>query len=294
LCCTSSLLSITISPCAKWNATGITVAGTGIQGNDVNQLNYPQGIFIHEKLKRLYVCDTMNNRIQVFPLDRSTMTGLTIVSQLKIYYKIYVDDDNDDFPTIYLAVYDGNRVEKWMKGVTDGIQIGTYCLGCTGVWVDNDKNVYMSEHDRHCILKWSPVTNTTTVMAGESGIKDSRADHLNEPQGIVIGKTSGAVYVADLLNHRIQKWPKNALEGVTVAGSSEGYPGSDNSSLNRPFGLRVDEETNIVYIADLMNNRIQRWKHGETEGDTIAGDNGMFIVSYRFFPHRRKKFSAIK
>ncbi|CAF1025405.1 unnamed protein product [Rotaria sordida] len=282
LCSTSCLLSINISPCAKWNTAGITIAGNGSLGIGANQLNYPQGIFIHDKIKRLYVSDTMNHRIQVFPLDQSTRTGLTVVSELKTYYKIYVDDDDDVFPTIYAAVNSDNGVEKWTKGATNGVRVGSHCLSCTGVWLDKDKNVYMSEEERHCILKWSPLTNTTTIVAGESRVSGPYADELNQPQGIFVDKTTSALYIADLLNHRIQKWPKNALEGVTVAGSSDGKPGSDNASLDRPYGLRVDEETKIVYVVDLMNNRIQRWKHGETEGDTIAGGNGEGNKSNQF------------
>ncbi|CAF4133989.1 unnamed protein product [Rotaria sordida] len=91
-----------------------------------------------------------------------------------------------------------------------------------------------------------------------------------------------ALYIADLLNRRIQNWPKNALEGVTGASSNDGEPGSNNASLDRPYGLRVDKKTKIVYVVNLMNNKIQRWKHGETEGDTIAGGNGMFIISFIF------------
>jgi DNA-binding beta-propeller fold protein YncE len=278
LCCTSSLLSISISPCAKWNETGITIAGTGVSGSDLRQLSYPQGIFIHDKTKYLYVSDSYNNRIQLFQLDQSTTIGVTLLSQLSQGYKIYLDDLDDDFPTIYIAMNGANRVEKWVKGAIHGIQVGDQCLGCTGVWLDKEKNVYMAEHDKHRILKWSPITNITTIVAGETGKKGPRADHLNEPQGIFVDKTTDALYIADLVNHRIQKWSKDAKEGVTVAGSSEGDPGSDAKSLDRPYGLRVDEETKTVYVVDLLNNRIQRWKNGANEGETIAGGNGMYII----------------
>ena len=277
LCCVSSLLSISISPCAKWNTTGKTIAGTGVSGNRPTQLSYPQGIFIHDKSQFLYVSDSYNNRIQVFPLDQSKKEGFTLLSNLKQNYKIYLDDDDNDSdsPTIYIAMNTANRVEKWVKGATKGIPIGDPCRTCTGVWLDKEKNVYMSEHDKHRILQWSPTTNITTTVAGETNKKSSRADHLNEPQGIFVDKTTNALYIADLINHRIQKWEKNAKVGVTVAGSSDGDPGSDAKTLDRPYGLRVDEETKTVYVVDLMNNRIQRWKNGATEGETIAGGNGM-------------------
>ncbi|CAF0749152.1 unnamed protein product [Rotaria sordida] len=283
LYCIPSLISISISPCAIWNTTGITIAGTGISGASPQQLSYPQGIFIHDRKKRLYVSDTFNNRIQLFPLDQSTTTGITLLSRLSHGYKIYVDDDNDDFPTIYIAMNGANRVEKWIQGATHGIQIGDQCRGCTGVWLDKEKNIYMSEHDRHRILKWSPKTNMTTMVAGETDKKGPRSDHLNEPQGIFIDTTTEALYIADLINHRIQKWLKDGKEGVTVAGSSDGDPGSDAKSLDRPYGLRVDEETKTVYVVDLLNNRIQRWRNGAIEGETIAGGNGQGNESNQFF-----------
>ncbi|CAF3435248.1 unnamed protein product [Rotaria sp. Silwood1] len=231
-----------ISPCAIWNTTGLTIAGSGVSGSSPRQLSYPQGIFIHDKKKLLYVSDSFNNRIQTFPLDQSTTTG-----------------------------------------AKHGIQIGNECRGCTGVWLDKEKNVYMSEHDRHRTLKWSPITNVTTIVAGETDKKGPRSDHLNEPQGIFVDITTEALYIADLINHRIQKWPKGAKEGVTVAGSSDGDPGSDAKSLDRPYGLRVDEETKTVYVVDLLNNRIQRWKNAATEGETIAGGNGQGNASNQFF-----------
>ncbi|CAF1154893.1 unnamed protein product [Adineta steineri] len=280
--CISSVISIRISPCAKWNTTAITIAGNGIEGDTPTQLSYPQGIFIHDKTKRLFVSDSFNNRIQTFPLDRSTTTGTTIISRISHGFKIYLDDDDTDFPTVYIAMNGANRVEKWIKDATHGIIIGDECRGCTGVWLDKEKNVYMTEHDRSRILKWSPVTDLTTVVAGETDKSGPRADHLKEPQGIFVDKTTNDLYIADLTNHRIQKWLKDAKEGITVAGSSDGDPGSDAKSLDRPYGLRVDEETKTLYIVDLLNNRIQRWKHGAIEGETIAGNNGEGSESTQF------------
>ncbi len=47
-----SLSSISISSCATWDTNGLTIAENGRQRKDVNELNYPQGILIHKKLKR--------------------------------------------------------------------------------------------------------------------------------------------------------------------------------------------------------------------------------------------------
>jgi DNA-binding beta-propeller fold protein YncE len=128
----------------------------------------------------------------------------------------------------------------------------------------------MTEHNRNRVLKWSPVTNITTIVAGETDKKGPGANHRNEPQGIFVDKTTKTLYIADLVNHRIQQWTQDAKVGLTIARSRDGEPGSDAKSLNRPYGLRVDEITKTLYVIDLLNNQIQRWKNGATERETIA------------------------
>jgi hypothetical protein len=83
----------------------------------------------------------------------------------------------------------------------------------------------MSEHNTHRTLKQSVATDST-------------------------------ITVADVMNHRVQKWSKDAKVGVTVAGSSDGNQGSDALALNKPYGLRVDEDIETVYAVDLLNNQI--------------------------------------
>ncbi|CAF1402946.1 unnamed protein product [Rotaria sordida] len=268
-------VSVKISPCAKWNTNGVTIAGSGIAGNFSTQLALPHGIFIDKKTNTLYVADFGNKRIQQFPLNRPSTDGITAVSNVVDPNRIYVDDDDDDTgPTIYIAVFIGNRVEKWTKGATRGVQIGDECRSCSGVSVDREKNVYMSESDRHRVLKWSPRTNTTIIVAGKTDDRGSSSEQLSDPEAIYIDQTSGTLYVADSRNNRVQKWTKDSREGVTVAGSKTDSPGTDDGSLDDPGGVWVDEETNIVYVADTLNNRVVRWLPDSSKGDTIAGGFG--------------------
>lgn len=254
------------------------MAGSTIAENSSAALNLPNGIFIHRKTNTLYVADFGNARVQMFPLNQPSAGGTTAVFNVVDPNKIYVDDDSSG-PTIYIAVFIGNRVEKWTKGAMNGIHIGNECRSCSGVSVDREKNVYMSESDRHRVLKWSPQTNTTIVVAGKTDDRGTSNEHLNNPQGIYLDRISGAFYVADSHNNRIQKWTKNSQEGVTVAGSKSDSPGADAESLADPTSVWVDEETNIVYVADTLNNRIERWLPNASTGDTIAGGFGMHMLT---------------
>ncbi|CAF3651379.1 unnamed protein product [Rotaria socialis] len=257
--------SIKISPCAKWNKSGIVVAGNG--GTE------PEAIFIHKKTNILYVADLGNERIQMFSLNKLPAMGTTVIFNIPYPTKIYVDDDING-QTIYVSLEGEHCVKKWTQGATHGVKVGGECLYCSSVWVDKEKNVYMASAAKHCVFKWSPRTNITTTVAGREYYAGSTSDNLNSPEGIYFDETSGTVYVADYANNRIQKWLKNAPNGTTVAGLSTSAAGSDAESLSRPTAVWVDDDTHVVYVADSSNERIQRWLYNAPMGDTIAGGLG--------------------
>lgn len=70
--------------------------------------------------------------------------------------------------------------------------------------MDKEKNVYMAESKRFRVLKWSPRTNTSTVVAGRTDVNGSTADRLSLPDGISVDEINGAVYVPEYNNNRIQ------------------------------------------------------------------------------------------
>jgi DNA-binding beta-propeller fold protein YncE len=80
-----------ISPCAKWNTTGVTVAGTSQADNSSFQISGAKGIFIHRETNALYVADFGNNRVQMFsPIGSSTMS-VTVASGVESMLMRIVD-----------------------------------------------------------------------------------------------------------------------------------------------------------------------------------------------------------
>lgn len=192
-------------------------------------------------------------------LNRSSSSPMTTLFRVVDPSKIYVDADDLHEPTIYVSIFIGNRVEKWANGASVGVQIGDECRSCFGVTLDREKNVYMSESDRHRVVKWSPKTNLTTVVAGETDQRGTDDGYLSEPDGIFFDRKSETLYVSDSRNNRIQKWKKDATTGVKVAGSKSSAPGEDEGSLDDPNSVWVNEQSEVVHVADTMNNRINRW-----------------------------------
>ncbi|CAF4513538.1 unnamed protein product, partial [Rotaria sp. Silwood2] len=54
--------STNIHPNARWQQNGITVAGGNRQGNGINQLSYPLGLYVDDD-QTVYVADESNHRI---------------------------------------------------------------------------------------------------------------------------------------------------------------------------------------------------------------------------------------
>ena len=84
---------------------------------------------------------------------------------------------------------------------------------------------------------------------------------------------SGNVYVADTVNHRIQKF----TSGGTYL-TQWGTYGSGNGQFLNPQGIAVDGSGN-VYVADTMNRRIQKFTSGGTyltQWGTLGTGNGQF------------------
>jgi DNA-binding beta-propeller fold protein YncE len=284
-----------VSPCAKWSRTGITVVGTGQPGCLANELNTPSSISIHKQTNTLYVADGLNPRIQAYVLGRLPLKGNTVVSLHSGAEQIYVDDD--DGPKIYATFFGLSHVEKWIPETVSGVQMGDKCDRCYGLSVDSEKNIYLSSSKTWSISKWSPRTNTTTtVVDGQIDPIGSSNPLLFQPRSIYVDKMNGAVYVADNYWHRIQKWPKGAQDGMTVAGSSIGEDSNDAASLMSPTSVFVDEETNVIYVGDTGNNRIQKWLSNATTGETIAGGWGTYIIVFSsvFSKQPRKKRGHLK
>lgn len=88
-----------------------------------------------------------------------------------------------------------------------------------------------------------------------------------------------SLYVADLLNHRVQKFTKDSSIGVTVAGQGNGAWNNTNTTLERPAAILLDSDENL-YIADSYNFRVLFWKNGAQSGNVIAGIGSIMDSSF--------------
>ncbi|MBI3970495.1 MAG: TIGR03663 family protein [Chloroflexi bacterium] len=93
------------------------------------------------------------------------------------------------------------------------------------------------------------VALTPIVQWGSAGRNPGQ---LNTPRGVTLD-AQGNVFVADTLNHRIQKFDRTG-KLITAWGTE----GSGDGQFKEPMGLAVDGQGN-VFVADTWNHRIQKF-----------------------------------
>lgn len=114
------------------------------------------------------------------------------------------------------------------------------------------------------MLRWN---STGITVAGISGSPGNASNQLDTPIDVVFDYANN-LYIADYLNHRVQKYLLGTSIGHTVAGT--GNVGSSPSQLNKPIRVVLDSNENL-YISDANNHRVQFWFRGATNGTTVAG-----------------------
>ncbi|CAF3413148.1 unnamed protein product [Rotaria sp. Silwood2] len=92
----------------------------------------------------------------------------------------------------------------------------------------------------------------------------------SQPNALAVD-SSNALYVVESAQNRVQKYVFGASNNsTTVAGQMNGASGSTSDFLNGPSDVAVDSSGN-VYVLDKLNNRVQLWNSGASNGTTVAG-----------------------
>ena len=121
-------------------------------------------------------------------------------------------------------------------------------------------------------LRWNKIGTTVAGVTGQPG---NTSDKLRTPRGLCID-WSNTLYIADVVNNRVQKYVRGALFGETVAGDPTGISGSASNLLNQPISVDVDLDSNL-YVTDSLNYRVQLWNRGASNGITVAGITGLLF-----------------
>ena len=131
----------------------------------------------------------------------------------------------------------------------------------TGVAVDGDGNIIVSDHCSHRIRKISPDGSVSTLAgSGSAGHADGHGTQasFHSPYGVAVDG-DGNIIVADYASHRIRKISPDgsvsALAGRGSAGHADGH--GTQASFDSPCDVVVDGDGNII-VADYGYQRIRK------------------------------------
>jgi len=257
----------------RWTQNGITIAGGYGNGDQLNQLSSPYGIYVDDDHQCIYIADEGNHRIVKWKFGANN--GRVVaggngpgnrMDQLNGPTDVIIDKKND---SILICDQGNRRVMRWSRRNNTSGQIIISDIDCSGLTIDNNGDLYVSNREKNEVRRWKIGEKKGTIVAGGNG-KGNQLNQLNLPTYIFVD-TDYSVYVSDYRNHRVMKWMKGAKEGIVVAGEQD--HGNSLTQLSCPYGVVVDHLNNI-YVADCGNYRVMCWLKGSREGSIVVGGNG--------------------
>ena len=204
-------------------------------GDGEGQLRLAAGLALSNDGSKVYVSDEYNHRISTF------------------------DSDSGDF------------VKAWGSLGSEPGELN----GPTGIAVDAEDNLYITDQNNHRVQKLTPEGRHLLTFGSEGGSAGSGDGELNMPWGICVAPDS-SVFVADWRNDRIQQF---SAEGEFIA--TFGESGDGDGQFTRPAGVAVDADGNI-YVADWGNERVQVLAGDGSHLMTLRGEATLSKWAYDF------------
>ena len=274
---------------AKFDAAGDYLTQLGITweaGSDNTHFNNPYGVAM-DSAGRIFVSDPGNDRVQVFSSTGLYIQTLGVTDEpgsdnAHFTGPRHLAVDLDD--NLYVVDRYNHRVQIFDENLNYAATIGVsgepgsdkdHLNGPAGVAVDATR-IYVADADNHRvqIFDRDDLTYLATLGTGWG----SGNYEFDTPVDIAVDST-GAVYVADLNNYRVQKYNSSLVYKRTFGVTGVPYL-TDAYHYNNPMDVAVDEAGNMAIVEDW--GRGQRLIVLDANGDSkftigepgIAGNDG--------------------
>ncbi|CAF3877732.1 unnamed protein product, partial [Adineta steineri] len=130
-----------------------------------------------------------------------------------------------------------------------------------GMFINNDKSIYITDYGNHRIVRWTLNSNTGQIIAGRNG-QGNQNNQLYCPRDIVFDKKKNSFIISDEGNRRVIRY------------SDQNEPNQQILISNiLCYGLAIDKN-GFLYVCDCENHEVRRWKQGDDRSDLVAGGNG--------------------
>ena len=175
----------------KLNERGHTVNITGHFGKKNGEFNFPNGLGV-SKREELYVCDSGNNRIQVFDLDLKFKRSFGKKGTGKGQFDFPSDVDFDSNGCIYVVDNGNCRIQVFTQSERHLQTIGSQKSSSSTTTkfdpvriIVHNSHLYTTDYFNHHIAVFTMTGDLVTKFGGE---------FLHEPEGITVDD-DGFVYV---------------------------------------------------------------------------------------------------
>ncbi len=235
-------------------------------------LNFPYDVYIDVKNGyNLYVSDTYDDQVIQYTNMQSVSPPPSIVAG-PLYLSQPLGIQVDSYNNVIVASSNSHVIMFWPPNATDGTVIAglgipsnsSMGLNYPSAIALDERNsfLYVADSYNHRIQRYSlndtwPCNGTTVAGGNGAG---SAINQLDFPSYIRLSNKTGALYIADNHNHRIQRWEQGATSGVTVAGDPNGIAGGSATMLANPWGLAINANETQMYVSDSANMRVQRFQ----------------------------------
>ncbi|CAF1526225.1 unnamed protein product, partial [Rotaria sp. Silwood1] len=152
---------------ARWQQNGITVAGGNRQGNGINQLSNPYGLYVDDD-QTIYVAEWSNHRIVEW--KRGATSGQVVAGgngqgsgdhQLYNPYDVIIDKERD---SLIICDYSNRRVVRWpRRNGTSGETIISN-ISCVGLTMDENGSLYVTDVGKHEVRRYRRGESQGTVV----------------------------------------------------------------------------------------------------------------------------------
>ena len=269
-----------------------TLAGFGQTGstdgaNSIARFYYPADV-AYGTSGEVYVADSHNHGIRlVFGGQVSVLAGQGkagyadgAASQARFKYpgglavgasgEIYVADTSNHLIRKIQNGKVSTVAGTGNAGYTDGFASAARFHSPAGLAVGPSGELYVADTNNHRVRMIFSGKVSTLAGTGSAGYQDgaTATARFNGPADVEVGP-KGAVYVADMYNHRVRKINNGLVSTVAGSGTAGLINGSASSArLYRPSGLTVGAGGEI-YLADRYNHAIRKIHGGQVT--TLSG-----------------------
>ena len=255
--------------------------GNGIVSEEIytqGLLKTPYGV-IPDNKGSLYIMDSGNHAVKKYTMSSNLMKTVSSSSSTLNLPTAGVFDSSGN---LFIAVQGSRTIVKistdgtvtkfagsGVSGNKDGKGIAATFSKPSGITIDSNDVLYVTDAANHNIRKITP-DGTTTIFVGGSasgilaGYQDGTGVNalFNSINGITIG-SSGNIYVTDtssnLTGGRIRKiTPAGVVTTLAGKGAADSIDGNGTSAyFNGIYGIIDDKDENL-YVCDNNNNKIRK------------------------------------